>query len=366
MFTLHAVQAQYGDCFILEFGTEAKRRFILIDGGPPDTFDADLAPALEAIVQDGTLDLAVVTHIDSDHIVGLLDLFAALEEDEANGEPPRVSVGGLWHNSFQKSLDPDGAIAQRLQTLMSVAGAARMTMPLAADAFFTVKEGNRLRILAKKLKVPVNKGFADDLVMLETATQPISFGKLCLRVVGPTQENLDALRDEWLAWLAKTEKQAPSNPAVLANADQRVPNLSSIVLLAECDGKTVLLTGDARSDHILDGLEQAGLLTNDKLHVDVLKVAHHGSSRSVTAKFFKTITADKYVISANGRDDNPDYDTLKWIVEAAQKAQRPIEIIVTNATPSTKALKQSHKPAEYGYRLTVKPKAGHSVAVRVS
>jgi len=366
MFKLHAVQAQFGDCLILEFGTAAKKRYILIDGGPPDTFANDLDGALGEIVQTGKLDAVILSHIDNDHIVGLLDLLAALEQDQADGQPPRVSIAGLWHNSFQRSLDPAGEIAGRMQMLMTMAGSASVAMPLAADAFFGVKEGNRLRILAKKLKIPMNKGFQDDLVMLETAAaQPLKFGKLTLRVVGPNRANLDALRTDWLAWLAKTE-QKMADPSTMANADKSVPNLSSIVLLAEYEGKTILLTGDARSDHILAGLKQANLLTNGKLHVDVHKVAHHGSSRNAVAKFFKTVTADTYVISANGKDDNPDYDTLKWIVEGAHGDGRQIEIVVTNDTPSTKKLKQTHKPAAFGYRLTVKPKTEHSITVELS
>ncbi len=366
MFKLHAVQAQFGDSLILEYGTPANRRFTLIDGGPPDTYKNHLDTALQQIVQSKKLDLAVVSHIDNDHIVGFLDLFAALEEDKANGDPARIAVGGLWHNSFQKSVDPDGEITERMQSLLTIAGAASVAMPFAADAFFGVKEGNRLRILAKKLKVPLNKGFQDDLVMVETATEQLKFGKLGLTVVGPTQPNLDALRVEWLKWLAKTEKKMTSDPSTLANADQSIPNLSSIVLLAECDKKTILLTGDARSDHTLTGLAAAGLLTDGKLHVDVLKVAHHGSNRNVTSKFFRTVTADTYVISADGKDDNPDYDTLKWIVEAAHSAGRPIEIVATNSTKSTTDIKASHKPADFGYRLKIKPKADHSITVELS
>lgn len=113
-------------------------------------------------------------------------------------------------------------------------------------------------------------------------------------------------------------------------------------------------------------MEHAGLLADGKLHLDVLKVAHHGSIRNHTAKFFKLITADTYVISANGKDDNPDFDTLKLIVEAAKTAGRTIEIVVTNETPSTKKLKQSHKPADFGYKLTIKPKADNSIPVKLS
>jgi len=366
MFKLHVVQAQYGDSLILEYGTAASRKYVLIDGGPPDTFTDDLSDALKAIVKTKKLALVALSHVDKDHIVGLLDLLAALEEDDVNDRPRRIAVAGLWHNSFSNTIDPDGEITTRLQMLMTMAGSMGTAMPFAADSFFGVKEGHRLRLLARKLSIPVNKGFADDLVLVETAVEPISLGKLKLRVVGPNQANLDALRADWLAWLATTERRMAADPTTLANADQSVPNLSSIVLLAECGGKTILLTGDARSDHTLSGLEQAGLLTGGKLHVDVLKVAHHGSNRNVTRTFFKNITADTYVISANGRDGNPDHDTMKWIVETAHAAGRPIQLVVTNATPSTKKLKQTHKPADFGYTLTVKPEDKHSIAVTLA
>ena len=363
MFILHAVQAQFGDCLILEYGTAASRRYLLIDGGPPHNFDDNLRTALNDIVKTKKLDALIVSHIDNDHIVGVLDLLAALEEDVASGRKPRVKVPGLWHNSFQKAIDRDGQITQRMMTLMATAAATSATMPMLADAFLGIGEGHRLRILAKQLKIPVNKGFKNDLIQLETAVKPIKFGPLTLRVVGPTKANLDELQKEWLAWLKKTERHMGRDPAMLSNSDESVPNLSSVVLLAEANDKTALLTGDARGDHILDGLDQANLLTGGKLHVDLLKVQHHGSDRNITLKFLKAVTADTYVISANGKHDNPDYNTLKWIVEAAKSTGRPIKIIVTNATPATKKIQTTHKPANFNYTLTVRPSASHSIAV---
>lgn len=366
MFKLHTVQAQFGDCLILEFGTKAKPRFILVDGGPPGNYKAALEPALQTLVGSRKLDLVVLSHVDNDHIIGLLDLLAALEEDDANSRSRHIDIAGIWHNSFQRALDPSGEIGQRLQALVAAAGIVNAAMPMSANAFFGVKEGNRLRILAKKLKVPANKGFHDDLIMLETASQPLKFEKLRLRIIGPTKANLEALRAEWLDWLSKAEEKMGSQPATLANSDRSIPNLSSIILLAEYEGKMILLTGDARSDHILAGLEQAGLLTNGKLHVDVLKVAHHGSSRNATSKFFKTVIADTYIISANGKYGNPDLDTLKWIVEAAHSDGRPIELIVTNITPTVQKLQQSHKPNDYGYQLTVQPVGENSIVKELS
>ena len=57
MFKLHVVQAKYGDALILSFGTSAKPRHILIDGGPSGNYAADLEPAAQAL--PGCKDLLV-------------------------------------------------------------------------------------------------------------------------------------------------------------------------------------------------------------------------------------------------------------------------------------------------------------------
>jgi glyoxylase-like metal-dependent hydrolase (beta-lactamase superfamily II) len=115
MLKLHVVQAQFGDCLILEFGTAGKSRFVLIDGGPAGNYDANLKTALKDIVgSGGKLDLLVLSHIDNDHAVGVLDLLAAIEDDVASERDARTRVAALWLNSFARSIDPPGEISQRL------------------------------------------------------------------------------------------------------------------------------------------------------------------------------------------------------------------------------------------------------------
>jgi hypothetical protein len=151
---------------------------------------------------------------------------------------------------------------------------------------------------------------------------------------------------------------------VMANSDRTIPNLSSIMLLAKADSKTILLTGDGRGDHLLQGLGQAGLLSpTGSLHVDVLKLMHHGSDRNATKTFFKKVTADVYVASANGKDDNPDLATLIWIVEAAKEQARDIKIVVTNSTPSVKKLQSEYDPNEYRYELEVLDSGKHQLVL---
>jgi hypothetical protein len=367
MFRLHVIQARFGDSLLLEFGTPQDRRHVLIDGGPPGCYAATLRPALDAIVgRGGTLDLVVLSHIDNDHIVGLLHLLADLEDDQVSGRPPRNRVGGLWHNSFSQTLDRTGEISQGLQALMGVAGAANVAMPLAMDAFQGLKEGNRLRLLARKLRIPANVGFDDDLILAGAGRQPIPLGPLTLSVIGPDEANLKALRAEWLDWLARTADKIASDPSAAATVDRSAPNLSSIVLLATCEGKRVLLTGDARGDHISAGLKLSGLGGEGRIHVDVLKVQHHGSARNANRDFFAAVTADCYVISADGKYGNPDLETLYWIVEGAHERGRRITLAVTNDTDSSRELLATRDPAVYGYTLQVLPAGQNSFTLTLT
>jgi hypothetical protein len=358
MLKLHVIQAEFGDCLLLEYGTSSKPRFTLIDGGPPGVYERHLRPVLQEIGGAGVkLDLVALSHVDNDHIIGLLDYFAELRSGAGAASLP--AAGGLWHNSFGRAIDPDSDIDVRLQSLITNTRAAVMTT--AGMAVNGISEGNSLRLAAQALQIPINDGFPDDLIVVDTAPASIKLDNLMIRIAGPTQANLDALRAEWEEWLDTHEDAiGTDDPLVMANSDQSVPNLSSVMFLVEGGGRTILFTGDGRSDHLLDGLGQAALLDDKgRMHVDVLKLPHHGSNRNATRTFFKKVTADTYVASANGRDDNPDLATLIWIVEAARDQQRRIKLVATNGTPSVKKLLEEYDRTEYGYDLDVLPANRH-------
>lgn len=359
MFKFHVVQAEFGDCLLLEYGTDSSR-FTLIDGGPPNNFATNLEPVLKQLAkQKAPLDLTVLSHVDNDHICGLVDYFAQLQADPAGLPKPKE----LWHNSFGKAIDPDNAIAPRMMAMMTASRTA--AMPFATNAVLGISEGNALRTKAVQLGVPLNKSFGDgSLITVDRAKQPVKLGNLTLQIVAPTQKNLDRLHKDWLAWIEKHEDEASGDIQVMANSDRSVPNLSSIAILAEAHGKTILLTGDGRSDHLLDGLEEAGKLDGDgHLHVDILKLAHHGSERDVTKDFFTKVTADTYVASANGRDGNPDLPTLQWIAEAAKESKRSYQLVVTNLTASVTQFKKKFPADKFSYDLQIMTKGDHSMVL---
>jgi hypothetical protein len=112
--------------------------------------------------------------------------------------------------------------------------------------------------------------------------------------------------------------------------DKSPPNLASIAFLAEFNGCKVLLTGDARGDLVLQGLEAAGILGETPLELDILKLPHHGSVRDYGADFFHRLHARHYVVSANGRYGNPEDQTLQWLIES--RSDDDFTIWLTNRT----------------------------------
>jgi hypothetical protein len=65
-----------------------------------------------------------------------------------------------------------------------------------------------------------------------------------------------------------------------------------------------------------------------KIHVDLLKLPHHGSIRNVDDPFFERIQADHYVVSSDGdRFNNPDLETLEMMSRVC--GNRPFTLYLT-------------------------------------
>jgi hypothetical protein len=365
MFKIHALQAAFGDSLIVEFGTAEARRFVLIDGGPAGTYTASLRDELDEIsAAGGTLDRVILSHVDGDHIVGLLELFSELRQQAAP-----IAAAELWHNSFARTIGRNNDIEARFQAMVAGVVGADSIMAGSADELATIPEGNKLRLDALALALPMNQGFANDLVSLDTSPGVLAWDNLQVTVVGPTTVNLDNLKAQWIKWLDDHEGPlAAGDLMVAAMADISKPNLSSIMLhLKDEAGKTAIFTGDGRGDHLLQGLGQAGLLSaGGTIHVDLLKLPHHGSDRNVTKTFFRKVTADHYLACANGKDGNPDFSTLSWIVQVAKEQGRRVTIHATNKTKSTTDLLEEFDPATFGYTLNLRTADARSMTLTLS
>ena len=379
---LTVFQSDKGDCLLL---TSADGHHMLVDGGMRASYRAHVAPALGALRdQEQVLDLVYVSHIDQDHISGVLEMMDDMvdwrvhtfqkENGNTHHKAPKVphppEIRAIWHNAFHEQVDKNAGPIQEMlaatATILSAANTASVLETAATnqDLATSIPEAIKLsrRIGSRQLNVPLNPEFGGKLMLVRDALPTTTVGSMSLFVIGPFQADLKKLRDDWNAWLDENtaalkqiqsraredEARLQGDPvarlaqAIAAQAEElgkrtnvTAPNLASLMLLVEENGKRVLLTGDGHADDIVKGLKHHGRLDGDgRLHVDVLKVQHHGSEHNIHARFCEAVTADHYIFCGNGAHENPDLRVVELVAETrlAQADGRSFKLWFNNSS----------------------------------
>ncbi len=224
---LTAFRAAEGDSLLLE---SADGHRLLMDGGTTDAYATNVAPALGRLRGQGKdLDLVCVTHVDADHISGVLKLL----DDEAawrvhdhqvatgNADHPRpaadrpAQVRTLLHNAFGDLIGTNrGEIRDMLAasaTLLSaaeddrLAGIAEGQRDLAASIPQALRVSRRIR--ADQLDIPLNPQFGGKLALVADGTPDFGLGSVRLKLIGPFPQDVDKLRREWNVWLRAHQQE---------------------------------------------------------------------------------------------------------------------------------------------------------------
>jgi hypothetical protein len=172
IFTLELLPARFGDAIWVEYGDPQSPHRILIDGGARSTTCATIVDLMNARIgaADPDFELIVLTHIDGDHIAGLLHLF----EDRTVALRPY----DVWFNGWDH---------------------------LPSDLMGS-KQAERLSTAIGKRRLPWNKEFGGKAVrLMGTLAQPnpdvlpeITLpGGMVLTLLSPTYEGLARLRPVW-------------------------------------------------------------------------------------------------------------------------------------------------------------------------
>ena len=233
--------ASDGDCLLL---TSSDGHHALIDGGRGDSFRKGTWPALQALAKEKeTLDLVVVSHIDADHISGILWLMKNVAawsvydyQTTAGGNPtfPKPStsrpprIDKLWHNSWRAQLgDLAGPIESYLSRVSESVETTAFDGSKAPDAAVELVDAVQglaesipdgvelLRVVDDETPTPRNTPFKD-LVLLRDPPHVEKLGTTKLTVIGPARKHLRRLRDEWREWLT-------GKPGTNGNVDESVP-----------------------------------------------------------------------------------------------------------------------------------------------
>lgn len=346
MVTLEALNAQAGDCLLLRYpGPDGKERLWIIDGGPKRDGEKNiyvwrdvLLPRLKEINPAPRLPVALgmVSHIDDDHINGIQKLTDKLRNATA-AQPKDVEFARFWFNSFDDLVGPKPASAAgeaataSLQSLVDPANVPGVDDEHATLIMQSVPQGNALASDLSALGLKGNKPVGG-FITAKKGQKKIPIDGAQVTILGPLQDRLDNLRDEWAKALSKPDKagrQAALQSLFLpaSKQDKSVPNLSSIVVLVEIGNRKLLLTGDAHGDDVVTAWQELEMGTQP-VKIDLLKMPHHGSIRNCTERFLTFFVADHYVFSADGKHDNPDAPTVEAV--AKLHGDRAIKLYFTN------------------------------------
>lgn len=370
MLKLQMLPAGCGDCLWLEYGDGADTRVVIIDGGLRDTAAA-LRQRIEAACRarrTSTLDveLLVVTHIDNDHILGIIELLKAA--------PPSLRVKDIWFNGRPQLMgvpapavpnvrddeethkarktrsgrpadmmgggDDDAAEENDHEDI-----ADRAPWPSAAD-LLGPQQGDEFSQVLAALGFPWNKHprwNTEAVVVQEIGNLPVVTldGNLRLTVLGPTLARLYKLSTAWADVLGGNDEPAgpqatdPADllgrrdtwPPVWKDGERRDPsatNGSSIVLLAEYGPHTLLLAGDGHAPDLVAALNrlcrERNLPPATPFPLAAFKLPHHGSENNLTRALLEKVDCSRYLVSTDGSTHrHPDHQALLRILRYSKR-----------------------------------------------
>lgn len=307
------LQANNGDSILISFVDEANQnRNILIDGGTSATYQykdkktskilpGDLKKSIENLKKiNQKIDLLILTHVDDDHIAGLLKWFA-------NDESAKNMIGEIWFNSGRY-------IFQHFKTEEIKTNLVDLKLVDGTDT--SIKDGVKFEDYIFN-----NKLWQGELI---TAPMKIPRFGIEFNILSPTFEKLKPLLYKW-------EKEHPDSLTSKKNdynfsiedliskdefkEDDAVHNGSSIAFLMTYKAKNMLFLGDSHPSEIITNLSI--LLGKEKLPlaVEFVKLSHHGSKFNTNYDLLKLITCNNFIVSSNGKIHNlPDKQCLARII----------------------------------------------------
>jgi len=189
MFRIEMLPAAHGDCLWIEYGRGDKIHRILIDGGPAHTYPALRERILHLPAGERHFDLLVITHIDADHIEGIVRLL----QDAGS---LKCDFDRIWFNGrdqLNTVPDPAGEPLGALQ--------AEYLGLLIAE--YETRTGRTV----------LNVGFADRLAAIDRDAQTLPViddlpGECRLTLLSPDFDRLLDLKDHWRDELRKAHVES--------------------------------------------------------------------------------------------------------------------------------------------------------------
>jgi hypothetical protein len=356
MVEIKSYPAKNGDAFLLKAMDSSFA--MLVDGGYADTFQQYIKADLKSLADSGQeLSVVVATHVDADHISGLLSFFRLNGRAEA---PAIIPVREVLHNSLRSLVAPAGS-----QTLLPPEDLALLQeirrrgypppiSPTDSAQEISARQGSSL---AELLHAGGYRWNTQDGTLAASGDKlnALRLPNVRLMVLGPSRLRLDTLKKWWISeirrlgvtgslkdlddvfeFLCAHEVVDPGVHALASSdeelakdyfPDDSITNGSSISLLLEIEALRLLFLGDAWAEDVVTALKNDGPTV-----FDAIKIAHHGSARNTSLELLGLVDSPHFFISTNGEGyQHPDFAVLKAIVDRPATFSRTLHFNYSTA-----------------------------------
>jgi len=292
------LKAFNGDAILISFKESGETRNILIDGGMPATYVqkgkngkleyGELRETVDKIKQnDEKIDLLILTHVDDDHIGGVLNWF----EKDADAHS---LIGKVWFNSgrliaeyFDEEENKDNLL----------------TLNPDETTLTSIGQGVKFEDYIE------TKGIWDRSIVI--ALEYFEYLGIKFKILSPSPDKLKLLLGKW-----EIEKPESLDTSVDKNdykltlkdhiakdkfkEDPAVHNGSSIAFIMTYEKRNFVFLADAHPTVVVNSLKSLGYSKNKPLKAELVKISHHGSKANNSSEMLELVKTNKYVISTNG------------------------------------------------------------------
>jgi len=311
---LQLLQANNGDAIHLRtLDEEGFFRNILIDGGTANAYilknkkgDGDLKRLITEIRnRKESIDLLVLTHVDDDHIGGILKWFE--QDKQANDLVKKV-----WFNSGRLIAEHFHEKGKEKED--------NLLIPMDNSFNTSIKQGMSFEDF-----IDVHKIW--DRRLIKNGDVIEMFG-LQFTILSPSYNKLEKLLNQW-------EKEVPIMETAMISdyttnlteliksdffkEDASIPNGSSIAFIVEDGDKKMMFLGDAHPQPVIDSLIDMGYSAQNPVKVDYVKLSHHGSRGNTNYDLLNLVQSENFLISSdNSVHGLPDKQCLARIINCKE------------------------------------------------
>lgn len=346
MLRIEMLPAAHGDCLWIEYGSGTTVHRILIDGGPAHTYPALRERILHLPASERRFDLLVITHVDADHIEGVIRLLMDAEaldcrfdriwfngRDQLNAVPdpagrPLGALQGeilgmliadyeartgtrVWNLGFEHALAAIDRGQAALPTV-DLPGDCRLTLLSPDHACLLYlkdrwkKELDRAHVqsgdvaaLRRKLAASRSLRPLGDVLGAEDDDALIAAGERRYELPADDDSDLGTgLADTLGRGSGEAGADAPFG------GDASAANGSSIAVLLEYPAAApkvrLLLAGDAWPGVLENSIATLLGDPGKRLALDAFKLPHHGSVANLSASLLEHLRCSHYLVSTSG------------------------------------------------------------------